>query len=546
MENKTVVVIGGVAGGMSFATRYRRLNQNDKIIVLDKGPYVSFANCGLPYHISNEIEQREDLLVAKQSMLEDRFKLDVRVNHEVIKINEQGKSVVVKTMNGLEEIQYDTLILSVGAQAIQLDISGIESHKAIFTLRNIPDMDAIIASIEKYKHKSAVVIGAGFIGLEMAEALKHRGLNVSVVEKAPHVLPPLDIEMATMAQHVLNANDITTYTNTSIVNINNNIATLEDGEEINADLIIMAVGVRPATAFLNNTNIELGFNGGIVVDKQFKTSVKDIYAVGDAMITYNAINQQAAIIALAAPANRQGRQLADSLSGIEKANKGSIATAIVRLFDMSFAATGLNERMLDRDQIEIIHLKANDHAGYFPNATPISLKVIFDKQTHKILGAQAYGRKGVDKRIDIIATAIRAGMLVTDLQDLELAYAPPFGSAKDIVNMVGYVAENIILKITHPVQWYDVESYQNNTSKIIVDVRNLDEIEEGRIAGALSMPLDTLRHTMNELPLDKEILVYCASGVRAYNAETILRNAGYKVKNLDGAYGLYEMMNRGE
>lgn len=546
MESKKVVVVGGVAGGMSFATRYRRLNQNDQIIVLDKGPYVSFANCGLPFHISGEIESRDDLLVAKREMLESRFQIDVRVNHEVLAVDSISKTLKVKNNEGFTEISYDTLILSVGAQAIRLNIDGMSSNPNIFSLRNIPDMDQVIQSLDTNHHKSAVVIGAGFIGLEMAEALKHRGLEVSVVEKGEHVLAPFDKEMAQAVADTLHINGIKSYSNTSIVRIDGNKAYLEDGSQISADIIIMAVGVRPASDFLATSDIQLSAKGGIIVNTKYETSVKDIYAVGDAIVTYNAINKEAAMIALASPANRQGRHLADILSGIKHENKGSLGSAIVRLFDMTFAATGLKEVMLNKDDIYIMHLKANDHASYFPNATPIHMKVIFDKKSHLILGAQAFGKNGVDKRIDVIATAIRSGLKINDLQELELTYAPPYGSAKDIINMAGYVGENLILGLSQTKQWYEVSEYQNSDDKCILDVRNHDEYREGHIQGAIHMPLDQLRCLMNDLPLDKEILVYCASGIRSYNAEMILRSAGYNVKNLDGAYGLYELATKGE
>lgn len=545
MESKKVVVVGGVAGGMSFATRYRRLNQNDEIVVVDKGPYVSFANCGLPYHISGEILERDQLLVAKKDMLESRFQLDVRVNHEVLNVDTNRNLLKVLHDGIVKEMSYDTLVLSPGTKAIMLDIEGMNTHSGIYTLRNLPDMDQVLNHIETKNPKSAVVIGAGFIGLEMAEALHNKGLKVSVVEKAPHVLGPLDIEMANVANETLKTHGIQSYTGTSIIKIEDDIATLEDGSKLEADIIIMAVGVIPATDFLKGSGIELNNRGSILIDEHYKTNIHNVYAVGDAILTYNAINNQEGMIALASPANRQGRHLADNLSGIRKPNNGSLGTAIVRVFDMAFASTGLNERQLKGRNIHIMHLKGNQHAGYFPGSSPINLKLIFDKDTHMILGAQAYGKQGVDKRMDVIATAIRSKMPVTDLQDLELSYAPPFGSAKDIVNMAGYVAENLILGTTQTIQWHEVETYQNNDSALILDVRTQEEYEMGSIRGSIHIPLDSLRCGMNTLPSDKEIIVYCASGVRSYNAESILRNAGFNVKNLDGAYGLYESAHKG-
>ncbi|CAM4154533.1 FAD-dependent oxidoreductase [Erysipelothrix inopinata] len=537
---KRVVVVGGVAGGMSFATRYRRLNQNDHIIVIEKGPYVSFANCGLPYYVSGEIENRSDLIVAQQSMLQDRFQLDIRVNSEVVAIHSDRKTVSVKWEDKVEEVSYDSLILSPGAKPVELDIEGKNNREGIFTLRNIPDVDKIVEYIDEKQPKSAVVIGAGFIGLEMAENLKLRGLTVSVVEKAPHVLPPFDEEMAKFAERELNRNDVRVYTGTSVVRFDGDVAYLEDGTKINANIVIMSVGVVPETKMAQEAGIEVGMRQGIKVDEKYQTSIEDIYAVGDAIIVKNVQTGEDTMIPLASPANRQGRQLADILSGKNKKNKGSLGTAIVRIFDLTFASTGLNERQLKDKDYEVMHLHSNDHAGYFPGATPIDLKVIFDPKTELILGAQAVGKKGVDKRIDILATAIKAGYPVTELQELELTYAPPFGSAKDIVNMAGYVAENILDKTTDTIQWYELENYQNDGA-IVVDVRYENERNQGYIEGSIHMVLDNLRCEMNSLPKDKEIIVYCHSAVRSYNAERILKEGGFNVKNLDGSYALYEV-----
>lgn len=544
MTSKTIVVVGGVAAGMSFATRYRRLNQNDHIIILEKGPYVSFANCGLPYYVSNEIDHREDLIVASKDMLVSRFDLDIRENHEVMSINSQNKSVSVKNQTKLFDLPYDTLILAPGAKPFKLNISGMDQHPGVFTLRNIPDVDQIVEYIQANEPKNAVVIGAGFIGLEMAESLKHRGLNVSIVEKAPHVLPPFDSEMATYATTELKRNDIRLYTNNEVIEFKHNKAILQSGDVIDADLVIMSIGVIPETAFTNGSGIELGMRNGFIVDDNYQTSVKDIYAIGDAAIIKHTITKQETMIPLASPANRQGRQLADILSGINHKSKGSLGTAIVRLFDLTFASTGLNERALKQDDIYIMHLSGNDHAGYFPNAAPIRLKVIFDKNTHLILGAQAVGQKGVDKRIDVIATAIKAQMKVDELQELELSYAPPFGSAKDIVNMAGYVGQNLILETTQTIQWHQLSAIDYD-STILLDVRTPEEYRDSTpIGSAIHIPLDNLRSSLDILPKDQNIIVYCQSGVRSYNAERILRDKGFKVENLDGSYLLYSQIKK--
>ena len=400
---KRIVVVGGVAGGMSFATRYRRLNEDDHIIVLDKGPYVSFANCGLPYHISGEIEERSDLLVADQTMLQNRFQLDIRVNHEVIHVDPELKQITVLHEGKEAKLAYDSLVLSPGANPFIPDIEDMNLHPSVYTVRNIPDVDAIMTSLPSAKH--VVVIGAGFIGLEMAESLHNRGLRVSIIERESHVLGPFDEELAVLAHNELVRNGINVYTSASVTRMSDQSVFLEDNTEIEADIVILSVGVAPATGFIDC--VEKRMRGGIVVDESYKTSQDDIYAVGDAIIVRNQINNQDALISLASPANRQGRQLADNLSGLINTNKGSIGTAIVRIFNLSFASTGMNERQLKGNQnIEIMHLLGKSNAGYFPGATPIQLKVIFDADTHLILGAQAVGQKGVDKRIDIIATAI--------------------------------------------------------------------------------------------------------------------------------------------
>lgn len=535
---KRIVVVGGVAGGMSFATRYRRLNEDDHIIVLDKGPYVSFANCGLPYHISGEIEERSDLLVADQTMLQNRFQLDIRVNHEVIHVDPELKELTVLHEGKESKVAYDSLVLSPGANPFIPDIEGMNLHPSVYTVRNIPDVDAIMTSLPSAKH--VVVIGAGFIGLEMAESLHNRGLRVSIIERESHVLGPFDEELAVLAHNELVRNGINVYTSASVTRMSDQSVFLEDNTEIEADIVILSVGVAPATGFIDC--VEKRMRGGIVVDEAYKTSQDDIYAVGDAIIVRNQINNQDALISLASPANRQGRQLADNLSGLINTNKGSIGTAIVRIFNLSFASTGLNERQLKGNQnIEIMHLLGKSNAGYFPGATPIQLKVIFDADTHLILGAQAVGQKGVDKRIDIIATAIKAKITIDELQELEFTYAPPYGSAKDIVNMAGYVGFNIIHKITTMVQWHEVKN-ELKQGTILVDVRNIDEFNNVHIQGSINLPLDTLRCGMNQLKQDSKLIVFCQSGVRSYNAERILKQAGYTVANLDGSFELYARM----
>ena len=538
-----IVIIGGVAGGMSAATRLRRLNETAEIIVLEKGPYVSFANCGLPYYIAGEIDERTDLLVQTPETLQARFDLDVRPNSEAISIDSNNKEVVVQTDQETYTLGYDKLILSPGAKPFIPPAKGLEEAENIFTLRSVPDVDAIANFINIHNSKKAVVIGAGFIGLEMAESLAQRGMAVTIVEKAPHVLPPFDEEMAAYIRKELVANGVKLYTGLAAESFEEKgkIVVLENGERLESDITLMSVGVKPETTVALTAGIETGLRGGIVVDDQYETSQKDIYAVGDAIVVKQQIDGEDTMIALASPANRQGRQVADVISGLKRKNKGSIGTAIVRVFKMAAAATGLNERQLQQadEAYEVIHIQGKSHAGYYPNAKTIVLKLLFHPTTGKIYGAQAIGEDGVDKRIDIIATAIKAGMTVQELPELEFTYAPPFGSAKDPVNMAGYVALNLMEGISESVQWYELEDKQAE-GYLLLDVRNEGELKSnGRLKGAVNIPLDSLRDRMAELPKDQPIIVSCHSGLRSYAAERILKQNGYQAKNLDGAFALY-------
>ncbi|ALZ87584.1 CoA-disulfide reductase [Aerococcus urinaeequi] len=538
-----IVIIGGVAGGMSAATRLRRLNETAEIIVLEKGPYVSFANCGLPYYVAGEIDERTDLLVQTPETLQARFDLDVRPNSEAISIDSNNKEVVVQTDQETYTLGYDKLILSPGAKPFIPPAKGLEEAENIFTLRSVPDVDAIANFINIHNSKKAVVIGAGFIGLEMAESLAQRGMEVTIVEKAPHVLPPFDEEMAAYIRKELVANGVKLYTGLAAESFEEKGKTvvLENGERLESDITLMSVGVKPETTVALTAGVETGLRGGIVVDDQYETSQKDIYAVGDAIVVKQQINGEDTMIALASPANRQGRQVADVISGLKRKNKGSIGTAIVRVFKMAAASTGLNERQLQQadEAYEVIHIQGKSHAGYYPNAKTIVLKLLFHPTTGKIYGAQAIGEDGVDKRIDIIATAIKAGMTVQELPELEFTYAPPFGSAKDPVNMAGYVALNLMEGISESVQWYELEDKQAE-GYLLLDVRNEGELKSnGRLKGAVNIPLDSLRDRMAELPKDQPIIVSCHSGLRSYAAERILKQNGYQAKNLDGAFALY-------
>ncbi|MGB3160740.1 MAG: FAD-dependent oxidoreductase [Carnobacterium sp.] len=542
-----IVIIGGVAGGMSAATRLRRLNETAEIIVLEKGPYVSFANCGLPYYIAGEIEERSDLLVQTPEQLHARFALDVRPNSEAVTIDSDKKEVEVKSEEGTYKLSYDKLILSPGSKPFVPPAEGLAEAENIFTLRSVPDVDKIMNHVEKLNPKKAVVIGAGFIGLEMAESLVNRGIHVTIIEKAPHVLPPFDEEMAAYLTKELERNGVNLHTNlaASAFKEKGKIVVLENGEELESDLTLMSVGVIPETTVAKTANIETGIRGGIIVDSTYETSVKDIYAVGDAIIVKQQITGEDTMIALASPANRQGRQVADVISGLERKNKGSIGTAIVRVFDVVAASTGLNERQLQQSglEYETVHVQGKNHAGYYPNASTILLKLLFNATNGKIYGAQSIGEDGVDKRIDIIATAIKGGLTVEDLPELEFTYAPPFGSAKDPVNMAGYAATNMMEGLSESIQWHELETKQEE-GWMLLDVRTASELENnGQLKDATNIPLDDLRERLIELPKEQPIIVSCQSGLRSYIAERILKQNGYTVKNLDGAFALYSVVH---
>lgn len=537
-----VIIIGGVAGGMSAATRLRRLNEEAEIIIFEKGPFVSFANCGLPYYVSGEIGERSQLLVQTPESLQARFNLDVRPHHEVLSIDSHAKMVTVKHEDQTFTETYDHLILSPGAKPFVPPIEGIAEAKNAFSLRNVPDLDNIMTVLDGEQPKEAVVIGAGFIGLEMAENLQMRGIKVTIVEKAPHVLPPLDEEMAAFVKKELEANNVRVITSQSAVAFKDEGRTivLEDGSELTSGLTILSVGVTPENRLAQSAKIELGLRGGILVDENYETSQKDIYAVGDAIVVKNQITGEDALISLASPANRQGRQVADVISGLKRKNKGSIGTAIVRTFNMTAASTGLSERAVRLAGLpyQVVHTSGKDHAGYYPGATDITLKLIFNPETGNIYGAQGVGQKGVDKRIDILATAIKGNLTVEDLPELEFTYAPPFGSAKDPVNMLGYVALNLMEGLSESIQWHEVKEAVAN-GKVVLDVRNPSEIKQGQFKDSIQIPLNDLRCRIHELDQNQEYIISCHSGLRSYVAERLLKQAGFKAKNLDGAFSLY-------
>lgn len=520
-----IVIIGGVAGGMSAATRLRRLMDDAEIIIFEKGPFVSFANCGLPYYVSGEIAARDALLVQTPESLKARFDLDVRPMHEVTAISTEDNTVTVVSNGESYTESYDKLILSPGAKPFVPEIEGLAAANNAFALRNVPDLDQIMQAITD-RTKEAVVIGAGFIGLEMAENLHKLGLNVTIVERAPHVLPPLDEEMAAYVKNELVAQGVKVYTSDSAIRFEDAGKTivLESGQQLKSDITILSVGVQPESSLAEKAGLTLGLRSGIVVNDKYQTSNPDIFAVGDAIVVKQQITGQDALISLASPANRQGRQVADVIAGLDRKNQGSIGTAIVRAFNIAAASTGLSERQAKMANLPfaVVHVSGKDHAGYYPNATDIMLKLVFNPESGEIYGAQAVGQKGIDKRIDILATAIKGHLTIFDLPELEFTYAPPFGSAKDPVNMAGYAAMNIAEGLSESIQWHELKD-ELAKGKVLLDVRSPGEIKQGAFPNAINIPVNELRERMVELDPEIDYIVSCHSGLRSYIAERQLK-----------------------
>lgn len=536
------IIIGGVAGGASAAARLRRLDEAAEIIVLERGEYVSFANCGLPYYIGGVITDQNNLTLQTPESFRARFRIDVRVNSEAVKINPEAKTVTVKNLksNEIYEESYDNLILSPGAEPIRPNIAGI-NNDFVFTLRNIPDTLKIKEYIKSSMPKSAVVVGGGYIGIEMAENLKEAGLEVSIVELADHLIAPLDFDMAADVHRYIKSKGIHLYLNNGVKAINGHTVTLQNGE-INGDMVILSVGVRPETILAKTCGIKTNHRGSIIVDKNMKTNISHIYAVGDAVEVEDFITKSPAFIPLAGPANKQGRIATDNIAGLSSKYNGTQGSAVLKLFDMTVATTGINEKSAKTAGIDYdkTFIYSGSHASYYPGGSNMSIKALWDKQTLKILGAQIVGFDGVDKRMDVLATAIRFGAKITDLAELELCYAPPFGSAKDPVNMLGFVAENIITEKVKQFFWDDVENLPRDGSVTLLDVRTATEVQRGKIDGFINIPLDSLREHISEIPKDKPVYVHCHSGLRSYIACCILAGNGYECFNLAGGWRLYE------
>jgi len=539
-----IVIVGGVAGGATAAARIRRLDENAEIIIFERSGHVSYANCGLPYYIGGEIDDKEDLFLQTPQGFWSRFKIDERTLHEVTKINRERKTVTVldKISEKVFEESYDKLILSPGAKPVMPDFcKGTCSN--IFTLRTVEDTLKIREFTDSNPVKTAVIIGGGFIGLEMAENLKNRSMEVTVIQKGDHLLNTVDSDIASFIHTNLRTKGINILLNANVKSIENNIV-VTDCQEIPADMVIVSVGVTPENTLAKDSGLALGVKGAIVVSDNLQTSDKDIYAVGDAVEVENFISKDKAVITLAGPANKQGRIAADNICGIHSTYKGTQGASVIKLFDMTVASTGMTETQLKNSNIayEKVVLSPLSHAGYYPGATVMTLKIIFEKETYKILGAQCVGYDGVEKRIDVIATAIFAEFTADKLKDLELSYAPPYSSAKDPVNMAGFIIENMKNGIVKQFYYEDIPSLQKRDNITLLDTRTVYEYMRGHADGFINIPVDELRERLTELDNSKPVYVMCQSGLRSYLATRILMQNGFDAYNFAGGYRLYGSM----
>lgn len=546
MKQKKVVIIGGVAGGASAAARLRRLDENAHIVVVERGPYISFANCGLPYYLGGTIQDRAALTLQTPESFKARFNVDVRVFSEAVSIQPDNKTITIHNHNTGEEYEesYDSLILSMGADAAMPPIPGIDSKK-VFTVRNIPDTVAVKTYIEEHQAKKAVVAGGGFIGLEVAENLRDLGMDVTLVEMADQVIPSIDADMAAQVHGHMRQKGLHLLLGSALQKIEDTetgVSLTVNGETIDADLLVMAIGVRPASEIAVKAGLPANAKGALIVNSAMETGVDGIYAVGDLIEITHFVTGEKGYIPLAGPANKQGRIAADNICGIPSRYTGTQGSSILKVFDLAVASTGISEKTakaLHLNYEKSFTFSAN-HATYYPGATNMSIKTIFEKDTGKILGVQIVGNDGVDKRCDVFATAIRAGMTAKDLTELELCYAPPFGSAKDPVNMAGYVIENMMSGLVKTFHWHDIEKISKDPNAFLLDTRNPMEYLAGTIPGFVNIPLDSLRDRLDEIPKDKTIYVTCQIGLRGYIAARILMQNGYDVYNLSGGYRLYQ------
>lgn len=529
------VIIGGVAAGASAAARLRRLKENEEIILLERGEYISYANCGLPYHVGNVIENRGDLLVTKKEMMESRYAIDVRINSEVTSINRDSKSVHVVTKDGQEyDESYDNLVIATGSSPVRPAISGIDSPK-VKTLWTVPDTDEIKKYIKENSVKSATVIGGGFIGLEMAENLYGLGIDVTIVEASNQVMAPVDYEMALLLNENIRDNGVKLIVNDGVDSFEDTSegikVKLSSGKTVLSELVILSIGVKPNSKLAADAGLALNEKGGIIVDSHMRTEDESIYAAGDVVEVEDFIFKDKTMVPLAGPANKQGRIVADNIAGLDSTYTGTQGSSVVKVFDLNVATTGANEKALvrrglvrDKDYTSVI-LTQNSHAGYYPGAKPMIIKLLFSIDGKKIYGGQIVGKDGVDKRIDTLGTAIRFGATVKDLTNLELAYAPPFSSGKDPINMAGFVAENVVNGLVKQAVWNEADT---DKESVILDVREQAELDVFAIDGAVNIPLGQLRKRINELDKNKKYIVLCAIGVRAYNAYRILAQNGFE------------------
>lgn len=529
------VIIGGVAAGASAAARLRRLKENEEIILFERGEYISYANCGLPYHVGNVIENRSDLLVTKKEMMESRYAIDVRINSEVTSINRDSKSVHVVTKDGQEyDESYDNLVIATGSSPVRPAISGIDSPK-VKTIWTVPDTDEIKKYIKENSVKSATVIGGGFIGLEMAENIYGLGIDVTIVEASNQVMAPVDYEMALLLNENIRDNGVKLIVNDGVDSFEDTSegikVKLSSGKTVLSELVILSIGVKPNSKLAADAGLALNEKGGIIVDSHMRTEDESIYAAGDVVEVEDFIFKDKTMVPLAGPANKQGRIVADNIAGLDSTYTGTQGSSVVKVFDLNVATTGANEKALvkrglvrDKDYTSVI-LTQNSHAGYYPGAKPMIIKLLFSIDGKKIYGGQIVGKDGVDKRIDTLGTAIRFGATVKDLTNLELAYAPPFSSGKDPINMAGFVAENVVNGLVKQAAWNESDT---DKESVVLDVREQAELDVFAIDGAVNIPLGQLRKRINELDKNKKYIVLCAIGVRAYNAYRILAQNGFE------------------
>lgn len=545
-----VVIVGGVAGGATAATRLRRLDEHAQITVFERSGYISYANCGLPYYIGGVIEDKEELTLQTPESIGKRFRIDMKVHHEVTDINAVKKTVTVHNLDTgkVYEESYDKLILSPGAKPVMPNLPGIENEK-IFTLRTVEDTLKIRSFVEEKKPKTAVMVGGGFIGLEVAENLCDLGVKVTVVQRPKQLMNTLDYDMATLVHNKLRSKGISLKLGGDVIGFDEKEdlqVLLKDDEPIPTDMVLMAIGVSPETTLAKKAGLELGIKGAIVVNDKMETSVPDIYAVGDAVQVKHTVTGNYAVISLAGPANKQGRIVADNICGLDSHYKGSMGSSVIKLFDMTVASTGLTEKAAKDAGIEYerIVLSPASHAGYYPGAKVMTMKVVYEKSTLKILGAQIVGYDGVDKRLDVIATAISAGMKATELKDLDLAYAPPYSSAKDPVNMAGFMIENIESGIVKQFHFDELDKLPKNGSVTLLDTRTQSEYARGHVDGFINIPVNDLRENIDKLDKSKPVYVMCQSGLRSYISCRILAGEGFDGYNFSGGYRFYENVKR--